>query len=86
MPGRTLCAKRALATLKVAADWQAPVTRNAYEWAWLQYAAQPCPDNAPKPIAHDPAAPWPKRMARAEESPSREIFQPPAAGAVSPNR
>ncbi|CAB3647186.1 Methylthioribose kinase [Trinickia soli] len=52
---RSLCVKRALSTLKVAAQWQAPVSRNAYEWAWMQFAAQHCPDNVPTPLAHDPA-------------------------------
>lgn len=55
LPGRSLCVKRALSTLKVAAQWQAPVSRNAYEWAWIQFAAQHCPDNVPTPLAHDPA-------------------------------
>ena len=31
--GRSLCVKRALAKLKVAADWEARVSHNAYEWA-----------------------------------------------------
>ncbi|MDQ0025008.1 aminoglycoside phosphotransferase (APT) family kinase protein [Variovorax paradoxus] len=56
LPGRSLCIKRALAKLKVSADWQAPVSRNAYEWAWLQFAARHAPDNAPRPLAHDPEA------------------------------
>lgn len=56
LPGRSLCVKRALAKLKVAADWQAPVSRNAYEWAWLQFAARHCPDNVPQPLAHDTQA------------------------------
>jgi aminoglycoside phosphotransferase (APT) family kinase protein len=56
LPGRTLCVKRALAQLKVAADWQAPVSRNAYEWAWIQFAAQHCPDNVPRPLALDERA------------------------------
>jgi tRNA A-37 threonylcarbamoyl transferase component Bud32 len=55
LPDRSLCVKRALSTLKVAAQWQAPVSRNAYEWAWIQFAAQHCPDNVPTPLAHDPA-------------------------------
>lgn len=55
LPGRSLCVKRALSTLKVAAQWQAPVSRNAYEWAWIQFAAQHCPDNVPTSLAHDPA-------------------------------
>lgn len=51
--GRTLCVKRALAKLKVAADWQAPVSRNAYEWAWIQFATQVVPHAVPQPLAHD---------------------------------
>ncbi len=53
--GRSVCVKRALAKLKVAADWKAPLSRNAYEWAWIQFAAQHCPDNVPEPLAHDGA-------------------------------
>jgi hypothetical protein len=56
LPGRSLCVKRALAKLKVAADWEAPVSRNAYEWAWMQFAAWHCPENVPRPLAHDPHA------------------------------
>ena len=56
LPGRSLCVKRALPKLKVAADWQAPVTRNAYEWAWLQFAAEHAPDHVPQPLAHDAQA------------------------------
>jgi len=51
--GRTLCVKRALVQLKVAADWKAPLSRNAYEWAWMQFASRHCPDNVPTPLAHD---------------------------------
>jgi aminoglycoside phosphotransferase (APT) family kinase protein len=50
---RPLCVKRALARLKVAAEWNAPVSRNAYEWAWISFAAKHCPVNVPEPIAHD---------------------------------
>jgi tRNA A-37 threonylcarbamoyl transferase component Bud32 len=53
LPGRSICLKRALARLKVAAEWCAPVSRNDYEWAWMQFAAQHCPDNVPRPLAHD---------------------------------
>jgi tRNA A-37 threonylcarbamoyl transferase component Bud32 len=56
LPGRSLCIKRALSKLKVSADWEAPVSRNAYEWAWMQFAARHCPDNVPRPLAHDAAA------------------------------
>ena len=51
---RSLCVKRALPTLKVAANWEAPISRNADEWSWMQFAAQHCPDNVPAPLAHDP--------------------------------
>ena len=34
------CVKRALAKLKVAADWSAPVERNAFEWAYLEVATK----------------------------------------------
>ena len=51
--GRVLCVKRALAQLKVEAEWKAPLSRNAYEWAWMKFAAQHCPDNLPQPLAHD---------------------------------
>jgi len=53
VPGRSLCVKRALAQLKVEAEWRAPVSRNAYEWAWMRFAVQHCPDNVPRPLAHD---------------------------------
>jgi aminoglycoside phosphotransferase (APT) family kinase protein len=54
LPGRSLCIKRALPTLKVAEAWHAPVERNAYEWAWIGFAAKHCPDAVPSPIASDP--------------------------------
>ena len=56
LPGRTLCLKRALPKLKVAADWYAPTERNAYEWKWLQFAAQHVPQAVPQPVAHDAQA------------------------------
>ncbi|BDB29606.1 putative aminoglycoside phosphotransferase [Cupriavidus sp. TA19] len=56
LPGRTFAVKRALGKLKVAADWEAPLTRNAYEWAWLQFASEHVPDNVPRPIARDAEA------------------------------
>ena len=51
--GRSLCVKRALSQLKVAADWKAPVSRNAFEWAWMRFAARHCPENVPQPVAHE---------------------------------
>ncbi|MEI5527714.1 aminoglycoside phosphotransferase family protein [Streptomyces brasiliscabiei] len=56
LPGRSLCVKRALAQLKVAADWRAPVSRNAYEWAWMRFASRHRPDNVPELLAHDAEA------------------------------
>ncbi|WP_405719829.1 phosphotransferase [Streptomyces sp. NBC_01537] len=56
LPGRSICVKRALARLKVAADWQAPVSRNAYEWAWMRFASRHRPDSVPELLAHDPEA------------------------------
>ncbi|MER6154169.1 aminoglycoside phosphotransferase family protein [Streptomyces sp. NPDC001868] len=56
LPGRSLCVKRALARLRVAADWRAPVSRNAYEWAWMRFAARHRPDSVPELLAHDAEA------------------------------
>ncbi|MCM5569592.1 phosphotransferase [Burkholderiaceae bacterium FT117] len=52
----TVCVKRALPRLKVAADWRAPTSRNAYEWAWIRFAARHVPQAVPEPLAHDPQA------------------------------
>jgi aminoglycoside phosphotransferase (APT) family kinase protein len=41
------CAKFALPKLKVAADWQVPVSRNAAEYDWLRYAARIDPNSVP---------------------------------------
>ncbi len=46
--GARYCVKFALPKLKVAADWRAPVHRNAAEYAWLSVAADLSPDNAVK--------------------------------------
>jgi Ser/Thr protein kinase RdoA (MazF antagonist) len=54
--GRTICVKRALPKLRVAADWYAPVSRNAFEWAWIEFAARHVPDAVPAPLAHDAQA------------------------------
>ena len=51
-----VCVKRALAQLKVAADWRAPVSRNAYEVAWFKTAGAIVPDAVPRIIGHDPKA------------------------------
>ena len=51
-----ICVKRALAKLKVAADWRAPVGRNASEVAWIEKANDVVPGSAPKILGHDPEA------------------------------
>lgn len=48
LPGREICVKFALAKLKVAEDWRAPVHRNKAEFAWLTAAAACVPENVPK--------------------------------------
>ncbi len=48
-----VCVKRALAKLKVAADWQAPVERNRFEVEWMRVAGGVVPDAVPAIIAED---------------------------------
>ncbi|MEO3470762.1 phosphotransferase [Roseomonas sp. CAU 1739] len=54
--GRQVCVKRALAKLKVAADWRAPVIRNRYEARWLARATQAVPGSAPALFGQDEAS------------------------------
>ena len=54
--GRSVCVKRALPKLKVAADWEAPVSRNTFEWHWMNFAAGALPGVVPQPLAHDEQA------------------------------
>jgi len=54
--GRSLCVKRALPKLKVAVEWWAPVSRNAFEWAWMRFAAGVVPGAVPTPLACDQRA------------------------------
>lgn len=51
--GATFCVKRALAKLKVAADWRAPVARNHSEAEWLRVAGAIVPDATPRLLAED---------------------------------
>jgi aminoglycoside phosphotransferase (APT) family kinase protein len=51
-----ICIKRALPKLKVAADWRAPVERNAYEVAWMETVGRLAPGSAPRILGHDPSA------------------------------
>jgi len=50
-----VCVKRALARLRVAQLWEAPVERNRFEWRWMEAAARIVPGCAPRVLAHDDA-------------------------------
>jgi aminoglycoside phosphotransferase (APT) family kinase protein len=51
-----ICVKRALAKLRVTADWRAPVERNRYEARWMQRANAAAPGAAPQLLGLDEAA------------------------------
>lgn len=55
-PDGPVCVKRALAKLRVAADWRAPVERSHYEVAWLKTARAFAGDAVPQVLFEDPAA------------------------------
>lgn len=48
-----LCVKQALALLKVAARWEAPVERNRAEVAWMRIAARVVPGSVPAILGED---------------------------------
>ena len=48
-----ICVKRALAQLKVLADWRAPVERNRYEVEWMRVAAAVVPQAVPVILGED---------------------------------
>ena len=50
------CVKRALPKLKVAADWQAPVSRNLYEARWMRRANAAVSGAAPALLGQDDAS------------------------------
>ncbi|MEZ5652983.1 MAG: phosphotransferase [Burkholderiaceae bacterium] len=54
--GARFCVKRALARLKVAAEWLAPVERNRFEVAWLRTVRGIVPEAVPEVIWHDDQA------------------------------
>jgi len=56
LPDRAICVKRALAKLRVAADWRAPVERNEYEAAWMRRAAAAVPGAVPELLGQDAAS------------------------------
>ncbi len=47
----SFCVKRALAQLRVSAEWKAPVERNHYEVAWLKFAGGIAPGSVPQVLA-----------------------------------
>jgi len=53
LAGGPICVKRALAKLRVEADWRAPVERNAYEAEWMRRAASAVPSCAPQLLGQD---------------------------------
>jgi tRNA A-37 threonylcarbamoyl transferase component Bud32 len=55
-PSVSFCFKRALAKLKVAADWRAPVERNHAEVEWLRLADTLAPRSAPRILGEDTQA------------------------------
>jgi aminoglycoside phosphotransferase (APT) family kinase protein len=56
LPEGPICVKRALAKLRVAADWQAPIERNLYEARWMRRAAAANPDAVPRLLGQDEAS------------------------------
>lgn len=52
--GRSFVVKKALARLRVARDWTAPVSRNASEVGWFVEARRAVPRAVPEILAHDP--------------------------------
>jgi hypothetical protein len=53
LPTRPICIKRALAKLRVEADWFAPVGRNEAEVDWMRAAAAVDPDMVPEILGED---------------------------------
>lgn len=52
----SICAKRALGQLKVAAHWQAPLSRNAYEYAWYEELGDDFGAHMPRMLGRDEEA------------------------------
>ena len=53
-PAGPICVKRALAKLRVVADWCAPIERNLYEARWMRVAAKAVPRCAPQVLGQHP--------------------------------
>ncbi len=71
LAGGPICVKRALAKLRVAADWHAPVERNRYEARWMQRANAAVPGAAPALLGQDEAsaARWRCNSCRRDDHP-----------------
>jgi hypothetical protein len=52
----SFCVKRALAQLRVAADWRAPIERNTKEAGWIKAVAGFMPEAVPSLLAEDARA------------------------------
>lgn len=53
LPDGPICVKRALAKLRVKADWHAPVERNLFEARWMAVANQAVPHVCPQVLGQD---------------------------------
>jgi aminoglycoside phosphotransferase (APT) family kinase protein len=53
LPAAPVCVKRALAKLRVEADWRAPVERNLFEARWMRRANAAVPGAAPALLGQD---------------------------------
>jgi aminoglycoside phosphotransferase (APT) family kinase protein len=51
-----VCVKRALARLRVAQVWEAPVERNRYEYEWFRVAGEAAPLAVPRVLAQEDGA------------------------------
>ena len=56
LPWGPICVKRALAKLRVAADWRVPVSRNLDEARWMRRANEAVPGSAPAVLGQDAAS------------------------------
>jgi len=56
LPSGSVCVKRALSKLRVAANWEAPVERNRFEARWMRHANTAVPGSAPLLIGVDETA------------------------------
>ena len=55
LPSGSICVKRALPKLMVAADWRVPVERNHWEVEWMRVAGDIVPDAVPAILGEDRA-------------------------------